>query len=359
MFDLSIILPTFNESKNIGIIVNRLEESLKGISWEAIFVDDNSPDETYEIVKNIARNNNRVRCIRRIGRRGLAGACIEGILSSSSPFVAVMDSDLQHDETLLPIMLGKLIEGWDLAIGSRYIEGGSSLCGFNKTRQIGSSLATDLAKRLLKVEVLDPMSGFFMIRRSKFEEIAPHLSNDGFKLLLDLLTQLKNCKIIEIPFKFRNRVHGDSKLDALVTLDYLGLLINKISKGLVPLRFFLFCLTGGSGVLVHVISLVIFSKYLNIEFLKAQSISTAIAMTWNYYINNNLTFRDRRKSGVKFFKGLLVFYMICSLGAIANIGIGTWIYENNHQAIISGLVGALIGAVFNYLISSAILWKTK
>ena len=129
----------------------------------------------------------RVRCIRRIGRRGLSGACIEGILASSAPFAAVIDADLQHDETQLPKMLALLQGGEaDLVVGSRYIEGGSA-DSFNKQRAGASALATEVAKRVLRVKIADPMSGFFMIRRDRFEQLAPQLSTQGFKILLDIV----------------------------------------------------------------------------------------------------------------------------------------------------------------------------
>ena len=139
------------------------------------------------MVRGLARQDSRVRCIRRIGRRGLSGACIEGILASSAPCAAVIDADLQHDETQLPKMLALLQGGEaDLVVGSRYIEGGSA-DSFNKQRAGASALATEVAKRVLRVKIADPMSGFFMIRRDRFEQLAPQLSTQGFKILLDIV----------------------------------------------------------------------------------------------------------------------------------------------------------------------------
>src|ERR1700676_2585115 len=172
---LSVIVPTFNERDNVTTLFRRLEAALSGVNWEVIFVDDNSPDHTWDVVRGLARQDSRVRCIRRIGRRGLSGACIEGILASSAPYAAVIDADLQHDEAQLPKMLALLQSGEaELVVGSRYIEGGSA-DSFNKQRAGASQLATEVAKRVLGVEVKDPMSGFFMIRRDRFEQLAPEL----------------------------------------------------------------------------------------------------------------------------------------------------------------------------------------
>src|ERR1700722_12280105 len=184
---LSVVVPTFNERENVTTLLRRLETTLAAVAWEVIFVDDNSPDGTWNVVRDLARQDSRVRCIRRVGRRGLSGACIEGILASSAPCAAVIDADLQHDETQLPKMLALLQEGSaDLVVGSRYVEGGSA-DSFNKQRAGASALATEVAKRVLRVQIADPMSGFFMIRRDRFEELAPQLSTQGFKILLDIV----------------------------------------------------------------------------------------------------------------------------------------------------------------------------
>src|SRR4051812_34734056 len=168
--ELSVVVPTFNERDNVAVLYRRLEAALAGIAWEVVFVDDNSPDGTWDVVRALARQDSRVRCIRRVGRRGLSGACIEGILASSAPYAAVIDADLQHDETRLPVMLELLQAGEaDLVVGSRYVEGGSA-DSFNRQRAGASALATEIAKRLLGVKIADPMSGFFMIRSDRFEQ---------------------------------------------------------------------------------------------------------------------------------------------------------------------------------------------
>ncbi|MDH7808117.1 dolichol-phosphate mannosyltransferase [Rhizobium sp. AN67] len=357
--ELSVVVPTFNESQNIRELVKRLDLALGETAWELIVVDDDSPDGTSKLVKSLSAADSRIRCIRRVGRRGLAGACIEGILSSSAPYVLVMDGDLQHDESIVPEMLRSLEGGKDLAVGSRYVAGGSSNEGFSRLRKWGSDTATKLARRALKISISDPMSGFFMLRRETFEEVAPALSKEGFKILLDFISSSpSNLRTVEIPFKFRERFEGTSKLGSLVTVDYLGLLLSKISGGVLPVRFLMFASVGAFGVLVHLLTLRIMLDAVQLSFSMAQFVATMVAMTGNFILNNELTYRDKKLRGARFFTGLLTFYAACSVGTIANVGVASWINEAWHSdALLSGLAGALLGAVYNYAAASMLTWK--
>jgi dolichol-phosphate mannosyltransferase len=251
--ELSVVIPTFNEQPNLPILVDRLQRALVGIKWEIIFVDDNSPDGTATIAKAIGELDARVRCIRRVGRRGLAGACIEGMLASNARYVAVMDADLQHDEALLGEMLRRLrSEDHDLIIGSRYLAEGCAET-LSRRRLAWSRVATALARRILGVDVTDPMSGFFMLRREVVERIAPSLSGEGFKLLVDILTSARGeLRVCEVPYGFRARMHGTTKLDIRVALDFLGLLVTKATGNVLPVRFVSFLLVGALGVLGRV-----------------------------------------------------------------------------------------------------------
>src|SRR4051795_10958891 len=287
---LSIFVPPFNERDKVTTLFRRLESALAGFTWEVIFVDDNSPDLTWDVVRGLARQDPRVRCIRRIGRRGLSGACIEGILASSAPYAAVMDADLQHDANQLAKMLGLLQSGEaELVVGSRYIEGGSA-DSFNKQRAGASQLATEVAKRVLKVAIADPMSGFFMIRRDKFEQLAPQLSTQGFKILLDIVATAEGkLRTVEVPYSFGARLHGESKLDSMVALDFLGLLVAKLTHDVVSLRFLLFAMVGGTGLVVHLAALFIAHEILREPFAEAQAAGALTAMTSNFILNNFLT----------------------------------------------------------------------
>ena len=356
--ELSIVVPTYKESANVPALVKLLDAALVGIRWEVVFVDDDSPDDTWRVAKDLAVADSRVRCLRRVGRRGLAGACIEGILSSSAPTVAVMDADLQHDESLLPKMFAAIRDGAELVVGSRYVEGGSSSDGLSSVRQWGSETATALAKRFLRIELTDPMSGFFMIRRDKVEAVADKLSREGFKILLDIVASTPHhLKTVELPFTFRERQAGESKLDSLVTAEYLGLLFSKISGGVLPVRFLMFLAVGASGIVVHLATLKVAAHAFLLTFTWAQFVATMVAMTWNFVLNNQLTYRDRRLSGLRFLYGLVTFYAVCSLGTLANVGAASWLYGLRPSTLLAGLAGAILGSVFNYAASSVLTWR--
>jgi len=358
--DLSVIVPTFNERDNVAGLFQRLAEALDGVAWEAIFVDDDSPDGTWDVVKDLARRDPRARVLRRIGRRGLSGACIEGILASSAPYVAVIDADLQHDETRLPVMLAKLKdEGADLAIGSRYVEGGSS-SSFDRRRQGISSFATTLAQKLLRITVADPMSGFFMIRRERFEAVAPQLSVQGFKILLDILASSRGqLAIVEVPFVFGTRHAGESKLDSMVAMDFLGLLLAKLTNDAVSLRFLLFAAVGAIGLIVHLAALYLLVSFTAVPFAEAQGVAALVAMTSNFLLNNFLTYRDQRLKGAALVRGLLAFYGVCSVGLFANVGVAFSIYGQSPVWWLAGAAGALMGVVWNYAMSSLFVWRRR
>jgi len=357
--EITVILPTFNERDNLPVIVERIGRAFEGVDWEILVVDDNSPDGTSAVARMLGGNDRRIRCIRRVGRRGLAGACIEGMLASQAAYVAVMDADLQHDETLLTAMLKKLREGaTDLVVASRYIEGKTGT-GFSAGRARASHWSTALARRLLKVELTDPMSGFFMIRRELVDAMAPRLSTQGFKILLDIAaTGQGQLRIAELPFTFGARLHGESKLDARVALDFGQLLLAKFSNDAISFRFVLFCLVGLTGVGVHMAALAAQHALALNNFSTQQAIATAIAIAWNYVFNNAFTYRDQRLTGWAFAKGLVEFEAICAVGAISNVGIANLLYSQDSIWWIAGLGGAVMGAVWNYAVSAAFVWRS-
>jgi dolichol-phosphate mannosyltransferase len=357
---LSVVIPTFNERDNVVTLFRRLEKTLAGIPFEAVFVDDNSPDGTWDILRTLSREDGRVRCIRRIGRRGLSGACIEGILASSAPCAAVIDADLQHDETQLPKMLALLQGGeFDLVVGSRYIDGGSAE-SFNRQRAGASALATKVAKRALRVEIADPMSGFFMIRRDRFEALAPQLSTQGFKILLDVVATAHGAlRIKEIPYTFGSRLHGESKLDSMVALDFLGLVLAKLTRDVVSLRFLLFAMVGSLGLVVHFVVLYAALKIFRLSFAEAQAFGAICAMTSNFILNNFLTYRDQRLKGFAILRGLLLFYLVCSVGLFANVGVAFSVYDQQPIWWLAGAAGALMGVVWNYAMSGLFVWRKR
>jgi dolichol-phosphate mannosyltransferase len=354
---LSIIVPTFNESRNIGELLCRLEATLGATGWEVIFVDDDSPDGTATEVRNIARADPRVRCLQRVGRRGLASACIEGMLATAAPIIAVMDADLQHDETVLPRMLAEIEQaGADLVIGTRYAGGGST-GDWNGSRKVMSQLATVTSRAILRQPVSDPMSGFFMLQREVLDATVRSLSGLGFKILLDILATAKQpLRIAEVPYHFRDRFAGESKLDELVIWEYGMLLADKTVGRFVPVRFLTFSIIGGLGVFIHMAILTLALKGLDVGFTTAQSAATGTTMIFNFALNNLLTYRDRRLRRWAWFKGLFSFMLACSIGALANVGIATYLFENRTQWMFAALAGVLVGAVWNYAVTQLYTW---
>ncbi len=353
----SVVVPTYNEAANVVEVVRRVESALKGVDWEIIFVDDNSPDGTADRVRQIANENPRVRCVQRVGRRGLSSACVEGFLASSAPYLAVMDADLQHDERLLPELLRRLESGdYDVAIGSRYVEGGST-GSWEASRVKISGFATQLAHFVTRVDLKDPMSGFFALRRDVFVEALPNLSSIGFKILLDVFASHKApLRYVEVPFQFRERMAGESKLDVLVVYDYLMLLVDKIVGKYIPVRFVSFSLIGLLGVVVHMLFLTLMIT-IGYAFVAAQTVGVIASMTFNFFLNNMLTYRDKRLKGWRIVGGLLKFYAACGFGAVASVGIGSFIFQENYTWWLSGLAGVLVGAVWNYAVTSITTWN--
>ncbi|MGY4800064.1 glycosyltransferase [Teichococcus aerofrigidensis] len=357
---LSVVVPCYNEAENIGPMVARLEASLQGIAWEAIFVDDNSPDGSWRIARQIADGDPRIRCIRRVGRRGLASACVEGMLSSSAEYVAVIDGDLQHDESLLPRMLETLRRGEaDIAVGSRHVGGGAATEGFSALRSRISDGGKALAQIILPVPVADPMSGFFMLRRDLIEDMAPRLTNRGFKILLDiLLSARRKLRVVELPYVFRPRLAGESKLDATVLIEFLTLLLDKATGGFLPLRFLSFALVGGIGLVVH---LTVLSQALHVlPFAGAQWLASFVAMTVNFWLNNRITFSDARLRRKALWRGLLLFYVVCGIGVAANVGVASLLLRDELANWgVAGAAGALLTLVWNYAVSATLVWRAR
>ena len=357
-YDLAIVLPTFNESENVGPMVDRLEKALAGIRYEVIFVDDDSPDGTTDVVRRLAQSHDNLRVLRRIGRRGLASACIEGILGASAPIVAVMDADMQHDETVLPEMLRRMRdENLDLVVGSRNIAGGS-MGEFASWRVKLSQLGKRLSMMGSEHELSDPMSGFFMVRVAAFERFAHRLSGIGFKILLDMvLSAGPELRIGEVPYRFRQREYGESKLDLMVGLEYFELLVDKHLGDLVNVRFALFGMVGLLGVGVHLLILNALLRFAGLQFAEGQAITTIIVMILNYTLNNSVTYRDRRLRGWRFWSGLLTFCLACGLGVAANVTIANEAFHRGVPWVLAAVIGLLFSAVWNYGVTSMTTWR--
>ena len=356
--EFAVIIPTFNEKDNVARVVDLLNGSLHAIHWEVIFVDDDSPDGTAGIVRDLALQDRRVRCIQRIHRRGLSSACLEGMLASSAPYIAVMDGDLQHDERLLPAMLYELKRGQvDIVIGSRYIEG-AGIGRWSKTRAWISRIATRLSASLVPHNLADPMSGFFAIRREALEGIVRRTSGLGFKLLVDLFASSPlPLRFKELPYEFRTRKAGESKADSQVAWEYLMLLLDKHVGHLVPVRAVAFAMIGSIGVAVHIGSLVFLFRWFHWSFPAAQGAATLLAMTSNFALNNRITYRDKRLRGWQWIRGWASFVLACSIGAFANVGVASYLFTQDYFWGLSAVAGILVGTVWNYAVTSAYTWN--
>lgn len=370
MLQLAVILPTFNERKNIAPMVERLDAALKGIAWEAIFVDDNSPDGTAEEARRIGRDDPRVRVIERIGRRGLASAAIEGMCATAAPVVAVMDADHQHDPALLPGMYEAVNSGdYDVAYASRFAEGASTEAWGRPDRVKASGLANRIARRVTGVQLSDPMSGFFMLRAETLRADAHRLSGVGFKILLDILATVDApLRVKEFPLNFAARAEGESKLDRTVVFEFLIGLYDKWLGRIIPTRFALFGTIGGLGVIVHMAVLasvlgafgqkVLYHNWSDqIEFIIAQTSAAIVAMTFNFMLNNELTYADKRLRGfMPLLRGWAKFALTCSVGLLANVGAAAALMRMGFHAYPAAIVGIVVGSVWNFALSSKFVW---
>jgi dolichol-phosphate mannosyltransferase len=357
--DLCIVTPTFNEAENLAELVRRIDLALAGEAWELIVVDDDSPDGTAEAADRLHAVDPRVRVLRRVGRRGLSSACIEGMLASSAPYLAVIDADLQHDPRLLRSMLQRLRQGdADMVVGSRYTAGGD-LGTWSSWRARLSRGATQVAQRLAGVEIADPMSGFFALRRDVLTTRVRRLSGVGFKILLDLLlTAPRDLRVVELPYRFGERVRGESKLCGAVVWEFGLLLLDKLVGRWLPARFVAFGLVGLLGLAVHF--LVLSQLYLRtgVSFIAAQAFATVTAIGVNFAVNNLLTYADRPLRGLRWWRGLAGFALICGVGAAANIGVASWLFTRHAQWPVAALIGIAASAVWNYAVSARYTWRS-
>jgi dolichol-phosphate mannosyltransferase len=355
--DLAIVLPTFNERDNIPVLIARLNDALRGLKWEAIFVDDDSPDGTSDVIASYARRDPRIRLVRRIGRRGLSSACIEGMMSTAAPVVGVMDADLQHDESILPRMLDLLQSGsLDVVVGTRNADGGS-MGEFGRRRVLLSRLGEKISQSVCRVKLTDPMSGFFLLRRSFLNDVVHDLQGGGFKILVDLLASSRvPVRVGEVGYKFGTRQHGESKLNVVVGIEYLFLVVNKRLGGLIPLHLALYMLVGVIGLATHLVVFLILSRVFSSTFVVAQAIATFVAMVENFLLNNMITFRSRQLHGLQMLTGAARFIAACSFGAWANIVFARALWQGGLEWYVAGFAGIVLGSVWNLSVSSFITW---
>lgn len=357
--ELAIILPTLNESGNLAPLIDRIEASLGTDGWEVLIIDDDSADGTADEARELALNAPHIRVIQRIGRRGLASAAIEGFCATAAPFVAVMDADHQHDPALLPQMLDALKGSQaDICVASRFAKGASTQGWDEPERERLSEIANRAARWITGVELTDPMSGYFMLPTKVARNFAPRLSGIGFKILLDLLATADTpMKVREFPLQFEARREGESKLDRAVLFDFLAGLYDKSIGQVIPTRFALFGTVGALGVGVHLAVLTALLLIAGEGFALSQGIAVLAAMSFNFWLNNWLTYRDRRLKGAgAFVRGWISFCATCAVGALANVAVATLLAGQGVFWLAAALAGILVGSVWNYALSSRFVW---
>lgn len=358
--ELAVVVPTFKERPNLDPLLDRLERVLDGVRYEVVFVDDDSPDGTAAAVREIAQRKPWVRIVHRIGRYGLASACLEGMLATSAPYIAVMDADLQHDETILPEMLRRIRTGqYDLVIGSRNIEGGS-MGEFTRGRVALSNLGLRISKLISRHDLSDPMSGYFLLTRSYLDEVVRRTTHVGFKILLDLVSSsARPVRFTEVPFRFRNREFGESKLDINVGIEYLYLVADKLLGRFLPIRFVLYCLVGLGGLALHLSILWLLYRQLGYSLESALLVAISAALVVNYTLNNLLTYRQRRRRGFRFLTGLVFYALVCSLGNFANYSLAAGMVQRGIWWPIAGACGLAVGSVWNFAASEIVTWRIR
>lgn len=355
---LSIIAPTYNEVDNVIPFIERVKSTLSDLDWEIVFVDDNSADGTALRVFDYAANEPRVRAIIRLNDRGLAKSTIQGMLSARGELLCVMDADGQHDVAVIAQMIERLRQDdLDIVSAARRLNEGEPLDGLSASRRRLSVFGNWLCSFVIGRKMVDPLTGFFVLRRDSFLKLAPELGDPGFKLLLDILYTDKSVKHGEVPFDFGVRTHGQSKLDTQVIWKFLTFLLSKMTRGILPPSLISFLIVGGSGVFVHLLALYGALSFSS-TFVVAQTFATLVAATSNFLLNNRLTFRDRRLQGTKLLSGYLKFLAVSAVGIVANVSAATITYEQFIQVVfIATLAGISIDIVWKYVVANRFIWK--
>lgn len=356
---LSLIIPTYNESKNIPILLEKIANCLSEVSKEVILVDDNSPDHTWEIARSLSHKYPWLRVIRRMTERGLSSAVLAGFEVAEGEILAVMDSDLQHDETALLGFLSAFQNGADIVVGSRKAPGGG-VEDWNVVRKFVSWVATILAKITLPRSVSDPMSGFFALKREIYANYKHQINPRGFKILLEFLARTKNCKIIEVGYTFKGRIHGESKLSRKVIFEYILALYDLSIGQYIPSQFIKYGIIGLSGLLIATYVIFICQYFFLLPKSISIAISIEISILTNFILNNYWTFRTNKLQGIwKISRGLVTFHAICLGGALINQAIALKMLGFGIDVYLSNAFGYFIAAIWNYIINVNITWKGK
>lgn len=361
---LSLVIPTYNERQNIASLIHRVTSALeKAIdSFEIIVVDDDSPDGTWQVAEELALRNSHLRVIRRQGEKGLATAVATGWKAAKGEILGVMDGDLQHaPETLLDLVNSILNKDADIVVASRNVSGGgvSEWSLIRRTVSWGASCIATLALPGILTTVRDPMSGFFLFKRSVIE--SDSLKPEGYKILLEVLAKGKYKTVLEVPYIFEERKEGGSKLGPKQYLEFI-VHIARLARETGHIgRFLRFCLVGFSGVFVNEGALQLFTEVGGLYYLYSSLLAVEVAIVSNFLLNEFWTFRDRSSqlsSGSNRLKRFLKFNLICALGGVLNVSV-LWALTDlaGLNYLISNLFGIGVSTIWNYGLNSNITWE--
>lgn len=358
--DLSIIIPTYNERDNIEPLTRRLQTHLDGnVDYEIIVVDDDSPDQTWALAETLSKADPRLRVLRRTTKKGLASAVVDGFSSATGNVLAVIDADLQHDESIL-LSMHDQIANHDIVVGSRKVAGGG-ISQWNPLRRLISWFATQLARRFLRVPIADPMSGYFMLRREVFNEVAPKINPTGFKILLEIARHADSPKIAEVGYLFRPRQFGKSKLSVGPIFAYLGLIYDATIEKILPMRLIKFCIVGLSGVFVNLGILYLFANLFALPKEAALIPAIAFSILSNYTLNNFWTFRDQvLRSWNAFTIGAVKYAAICSAGSLMNYAAALLLCKAAGMNLyLADIGGICLATIWNYCANARYTWRSS
>jgi len=374
---VSVVTPTYNEAANVPLFVAAIGKVLAGLTYEIIVVDDDSPDRTWEVAGKLAEVDGRVRVIRRFGESGLSSAVMAGLGSARGQVLVVMDADLQHDEAVLPQMIELVrTNRADVVVGTRASEGGS-YGSWGTGRRLVSWVATLIARMLLRVPTTDPMSGFFAMSRASFDELAPRINPQGFKILLEFIGRRRpGLRVAEVGFTFRNRLHGETKLSPSVIRSYLLAVVELRVGRQVKGQFVLYSLVGLSGVAINLMVFSItdaiglgaidlgFSRPLRWSLL----LGIQASILSNFVLNNYFTFWERRFHRQRLLVGLGQFEVISAFGVVVHVSIFQFLESTGWGVGLLGAttarlghdaVGFMVALVSNYYLNVNYIWRRR
>ncbi len=374
-----MITPTYNEAENIPVLIERIHASLQDVTHEIIVADDNSPDGTWQAADEIARSDPSVVVLRRFHDHGLSAAVLDGMAAARGAFIAVIDADLQHDETKLPEMLALAQSGdTDVVVGSREMDDGG-YGEWSTQRRFVSWVASAIAKVFLMVPTSDPMSGFFLMSRDTYEASAADINPRGFKILLEFIGRNKNLRVVDVGYEFSNREHGETKLNRSVIRSYLlGVAELRMGRSINPV-FLLYVLVGILGVIVNSALFTLFEALgmprintgvndaidpIYSSFLLSLGLTTLLL----FAINNEFTFWEQRFRGWARVPAFFVYALMTLVGTLVHTAVFSWLQEigllfnlvgEDAARVVHNLIGALVALIVNWYLNTTYLWRRR